>query len=894
MPSGRWEGSIAEALRIPSGARFYRCALQVNPYAYLASNNKKTTFRNETEYNDAIVEACKANGIEVIGITDHYRVKTARGLVRAATEAGIIVFPGFEAVSKDGVHLLCLFDPGTSEELLERYVGACGVHGEKSASPTGSLDTQELLQESQKWESICVAAHVDVHGGLLETLRGQPAVNAWRSPGLLACALSVPQKDVVEKVQHILDNNDPSYERDRPIAIVYAKDVWDPSHLADPYSSTWIKMSTVGVEGLRQSFLDPESRIRLTTDPIPEEHAELVAIAWDGGFLDGARVQFNENLNVLIGGRGAGKSTVVESLRYALGLEPVGADAKKAHDGIVRQVLQPGTKVSLLTRNYRPARHEYLIERTVPNPPIVREIDGTVLSLNPSSVLPRTEIFGQHEISEVSKSHEKLTRLLERFVERDQALANRKQALRRELEKSRQRLLDTRSEYARLHDRLAALPTLQETLKRYREAGLEDRLKEQSLIVREERILKSAEERIDPLRELTDRLKELLPIDVALLAPAALADLPGREILAEAAAVLTDLSGEVENLASQIDASIANAGQRFNGVRRKWLQRRDQVQTAYEEILRQLQRSRIDGEEFIRLQRQIEELRPLTERENSLSRSIEELETRRRNLLAEWEDVKAKEFRELQKAAQNVSRQLEGRVLVRVTFAGDREPLFSLLRNQIGGRLSEAIDSLGKRDQLSLAELAEAIRAGGAQIEQRFGIPRSQADRLAQASPDVVMQIEELDLAPTTEIRLNVGPEGQAAVWQTLDELSTGQKATAVLLLLLLDSSAPLVVDQPEDDLDNRFITEGVVPKMREGKRRRQFVFSTHNANVPVLGDAELIIGLVAKGEAARGHADIPVDTLGSIDSVGAREFAEEILEGGREAFELRRLKYGF
>jgi hypothetical protein len=114
-------------------------------------------------------------------------------------------------------------------------------------------------------------------------------------------------------------------------------------------------------------------------------------------------------------------------------------------------------------------------------------------------------------------------------------------------------------------------------------------------------------------------------------------------------------------------------------------------------------------------------------------------------------------------------------------------------------------------------------------------------------------------------------------------------------LLLLHESAAPLVVDQPEDDLDNRFITVGLVPRMREEKRRRQFVFSTHNANIPVLGDAELILGLRATGEGGdRGHAEIPREHAGSIDSESVREFVEEILEGGREAFEMRRRKYGF
>jgi hypothetical protein len=167
-------------------------------------------------------------------------------------------------------------------------------------------------------------------------------------------------------------------------------------------------------------------------------------------------------------------------------------------------------------------------------------------------------------------------------------------------------------------------------------------------------------------------------------------------------------------------------------------------------------------------------------------------------------------------------------------------------------------------------------------------------DRLNKAEPEVLMRIEELDLPSTTSIQLNTAPARKPPAWQALEQLSTGQKATAVLLLLLLESDAPLVVDQPEDDLDNRFITEGVVPRMRDEKQRRQFIFSTHNANIPVLGDAELIVGLSATGEAEGGKARIASEHMGSIDSRPVRELVEEILEGGKEAFERRRRKYGF
>jgi hypothetical protein len=226
-------------------------------------------------------------------------------------------------------------------------------------------------------------------------------------------------------------------------------------------------------------------------------------------------------------------------------------------------------------------------------------------------------------------------------------------------------------------------------------------------------------------------------------------------------------------------------------------------------------------------------------------------------------------------------------------MAGNRDPLEQLLRD-VGGNLSAALERLRAVKQISLPDLAQRCREGKDALMRYFELPPGSAERIAQADPELFMKIEELDLPATTRIKLNTAPEGETPNWQSLEDLSTGQKATAVLLLLLLESEAPLIVDQPEDDLDNRFITEGVVPIMRQEKRRRQFVFSTHNANIPVLGDAELILGLTASGEAREGHAKIANEHMGSIDSKPVRELVEEILEGGKVAFEMRRSKYGF
>ena len=84
--------------------------------------------------------------------------------MKAARDAGLIAFGGFEAVTKDGVHFLCLFDP-EKDSVLERFIGECGVHSNTSPSPAGTLDSSELLQCAKRWGGICIAAHVAADGG---------------------------------------------------------------------------------------------------------------------------------------------------------------------------------------------------------------------------------------------------------------------------------------------------------------------------------------------------------------------------------------------------------------------------------------------------------------------------------------------------------------------------------------------------------------------------------------------------------------------------------------------------------------------------------------------------------------------------------------------------------
>ena len=123
------------------------------------------------------------------------------------------------------------------------------------------------------------------------------------------------------------------------------------------------------------------------------------------------------------------------------------------------------------------------------------------------------------------------------------------------------------------------------------------------------------------------------------------------------------------------------------------------------------------------------------------------------------------------------------------------------------------------------------------------------------------------------------------------ENASAGQQATALLITLLNQVGPPLVIDQPEDDLDNQIIFD-IVKRVWRAKTRRQLVFSSHNANLVVNGDAELVAWCDYRvaGDHSRGR----IANEGAIDIPEIRDTIKTVMEGGEKAFKLRLEKYGF
>jgi hypothetical protein len=235
--------------------------------------------------------------------------------------------------------------------------------------------------------------------------------------------------------------------------------------------------------------------------------------------------------------------------------------------------------------------------------------------------------------------------------------------------------------------------------------------------------------------------------------------------------------------------------------------------------------------------------------------------------------------------AQRINRHLAPAIRVSVTQNGNPERYQRLLEDGLkGARLKHLIVAQKLADAFWPCELADALRRRDtAVIMAKAGLNPDQADKVVAAlfNSPLLFDLETVELLDLPRIELKDGDTYKDSL-----SLSTGQKCTAILPILLLDSDNPLLVDQPEDNLDNRFIFEAVVDSIRKVKTRRQMIFVTHNPNIPVLGDAERVFVLDSDGISARKANE------GSVEQ--CKSDIVTLLEGGEDAFKARKRRYAY
>jgi predicted ATPase len=874
-----------EIITFPEGARWVRADFHLHTPA----DNHFEKFAPEFDWKAAYLDRLKSENIAVGVITNHNRFDCAeyKSLRKAARHHGIALLPGVELSvqgGRSGVHLLLVLDPDTwvfnreAADHPDRFLNVLFEHtpnreSEDTACPWTITQVLEKLDEHrhQGRDSFVIFAHADDAKGAFAEV----------GPGLGQHFNQLFLRSVLGAQKCRSRNNWNNLRQ------WVGGAAWEPAKvegsdcktLADvgraheengQPSQTWLKLGALTFDAVRLA-LSPEFRShRLGSAPARPSHARLVSLGWQGGngLLDGRAIALSPDLNALIGVRGSGKSTLLESLRYLLDLRispETDRDDYKAT--LPEHALGGGGKVfaELVTGDGT----TYRIERTLGQPPKVLRDKTPIPNLRPDALL-RARYFGQKDLASFGERGFG-NELVRRFTDGSSAPAEN--ALLAQVERHLGDMDKSQDVDSRLESLVADLAKTEEDLRRFQELGLADKLKEQ--IAYE----KDVDHSVHAVAQIADTAAALRSArdDHAHALRALLRHQPAgdgvhyadiRRAIERASAALA----RIENVLPELEAEVAAATAAHHAMEAAL----DAKKESFAEIRRGLNlQGELNPDTFVHLTRNRDNLLARKkELESVIARQAIFATAMRADLerlRAAWQSAHEARIAEIERLNQSSA---EIRILL--SYCGDRAAFTEKLRGLISGTLQRPT-------------LEKITRAMGDGPQLYLDLTGDSADLIAAGlAPDQIVKLRDALSPHWRELLGWRAPDKVEITYKgkPLSAHSIGQRATALLQFLLSQNDHDLlIIDQPEDDLDNETLYNEIVTRILALKGRRQLVFVTHSPTIPVLGDAEQVVACAYSPGSIR-------TSTGGVDAPTIQDEVIRVMEGGQVALERRRRIY--
>jgi DNA repair ATPase RecN len=620
-------------------------------------------------------------------------------------------------------------------------------------------------------------------------------------------------------------------------------------------------------------------------------HHIVLSLHVTGGFLGGAQLEFADGLNCLIGGRGAGKTSALEFLRFGLGLMP---DAKshpqrhRAIDALVKANLGNGRlRIELRTKtdmNYTAGRSAHDAVQ------VLNEVGTAVpISLDRDQIFG-ADIFSQNEIEEIASSPAAQLELLDRFQEQETVLIDRElQQLTRQLEQSSVdlRRIDEEVDDARV--RASELPVIEERLKGLAEVAGPDANRINA--AHAAKTQRAHEEKVPELivAALQKLVRELLSSQTAFHAvvdaqlDTQIRQGANRELFQALQGDIETFARHLANAAESIqnEAQVLEEGTR---ARATALGERHAIQEAeYRTIIATSEEQGERAAERLALQTALVNAQSAAKEQLAKEQQRQGMVKTRSELLNRASELRDQRFALRKQIAEQLSSRFPS-IRVTVTQAADLHDYQELVADALkGSGVKQGLAAERLCQAFLPTELAEVVAKNDLNIfMQHSGFDEDRSKKILSSlrTGGTLYTVETVALNDRPCIELLDGD-----TFKESSHLSTGQRCTTILPILLTQSERPLLIDQPEDNLDNAFVYETIVRALQTIKGSRQVIFVTHNPNIPVLGEAERVFVFSSDGQ----HSSLK--QVGTVDD--CREQIERILEGGREAFLLRKARYG-
>lgn len=926
------------------GAHFYACDLQVHsPRDCVWGGYRPLNDEERHTHANKFVKACREKQIQAVAITDHHDCVMLPFIIQAAesetdqsgapipTHQRLAVFPGVELTLGVPCQALLIFDASLPLDAVGQAFIALAIPLSPPDPPKAPEPVRlpfTLLSELYE--------RLNAHLSLKSRYIIWPNVNNGGSDTLLRdgfaskyvempCVGGYVDGLVAEKANfNITDGLDPNWGN-KAIAVVQTSDARGNDFADLGRAVTWIKWSAPTAEALRQACLARQSRIKHERPKLPERYIAKLRVS-DSTFMGPIDLELNPQMNALIGGRGTGKSTILEYLRWALldqptaetdGQSDILPEYEVRRNRLISDTLRPKNASVEVSFNIDGLNHEVKRE-SVSGKTWLRIGDQEFHEATDSEVrqLLRIQAYSQKQLSYVSVRTAELLRFIqtpiqEQLSSADNEIADRVEAVRKafQREAERKNLVRERSEFetqrASMAERVALLSQQITDVTPGDKTAIEQHplfLKEKTWV---ESIVGSVKSTLDKLLETASvgrSHRRSLP---------SLADTPSEDLLG---VIREKTDGFLADTISRLDALVEHESTSRNEIERlarEWQAQFQEHQKKYEAASSQnavvQQRLATMAELSKQLSTVQEKISAIDAQVNASADSAAELRRARGAWMAALKsrsellrgqcdrltDLSEQEIRATLKAHQNLDGvQAEFEKQIRGAQITVPEKIDTLFRS-----CSRAADGLEAWQELSnelqtLAEAGSALATGGVLPNcprlEAAGFKEQELRRIAaRISPQAV---SELSLFAPTDVPVF---EYRAAAnkYIPFENASAGQQATALLTALLNQGGEPLLIDQPEDDLDNTDPFR-VVERLWRAKEKRQLIFTSHNANLVVNGDAELVVQCDYLTDVDRSRGRIALE--GAIDSPKVCEAIKHVMEGGEKAFRLRQEKYGF
>ena len=823
-------------------------------------------------------------GIDCVAITDHNsgawvdRLKDKlRELEQEDWYRPLYLFPGVEISAQGGVHILAIFGDDKSTGDIDSLLGAVGYSGTRGASDAvTNKSIDEVVNTIAHQGGIAIPAHADKDKGLFH-LQGNTL------------------KQVLDN-KHIysMELCDSDYEK--PQSYVNKKLQWTEVRGSDLHNFrdkkfgtfTWIKMDEPSIEGLKLALVDGTASVNRNMDDDPNRHAEYVIeeISVENakymGHSKSLSCQFSPFLNTIIGGRGSGKSSLLEFMRFVLRQEKDIPDTlQKASEKYFNiggdNLLTDSSKISLIYRK-GDVRYRLNWSANADMPSLQEEKDDAWKDIpgDINSLFP-VHVYSQKQIFELGRKSSALIDIIDKAPEVDcpaidkerENLVGQYKQITQKIQELRGRIDQENRLRGELNDSVRQIEQIE---KSGHKAVLQNYRKRRQQLNEIENLEKDWQEMCQRLAEMRNDI-----------APASLKE----EHFAEHSDILSALKKTNEQWRA-VGRKLGDLVQEAGAIVTNWQSKRDAaawMQTLkaemekYEQLRTQFEQQGIEpGKYPLLLQRQKDVQGELQQIEESKSHK-EKLQSQGKQVFERIEENRRRLSENREKFLLNV---LKGNQHVHIEvrrFGEDWESIEEDIRRilQCPDRFDKDIEGLkniyqrdGGQQYPKLKEVVEGIRRGGGSAKDaRF------ASHLSSLPLESIIDLRLW--FPEDDLEITFGSKNSQ-----ISSGSPGQKAAALLAFILPYGREPLLLDQPEDDLDNELIYRLIVQQLRTIKSKRQVIVVTHNANVVVNGDAEMVLPLKVASSETR------VQEPASIQKRQVRQEICNILEGGEQAFEQR------